>query len=159
MTMTESEIIVTVSCIIDFDNTQVWLRLFSLNLNACKVMMVFFKIWPDNIKKALITLQALRLKLKVLMKLVYRRYRWCSLLKRFFPILLSWLRKDCRNSAVGKKWVFVGKKMHHASTGRVSPGEIVVKTMGTAVQSCSYRRAIFVGDGARVAWERFRFPH
>ena len=32
-------------------------------LTACKVMMVFFKIWPENIKKALITLQALRFKL------------------------------------------------------------------------------------------------
>lgn len=45
------------NCIIDFDDIQVWLRLFSLNLNACKDLMVFFKnwikIWPEDIKKGL----------------------------------------------------------------------------------------------------------
>ena len=35
-----------------------------MNLKACKVMMVFFKLWPENIKKDFIILQALRLKLK-----------------------------------------------------------------------------------------------
>ena len=35
---------------------------FGLNLNACKDMEVFFKIWPENIKKAFATLQALRFK-------------------------------------------------------------------------------------------------
>ena len=28
-----------------------------MNFSVCKVMMVFFKIWPENIKKELITLQ------------------------------------------------------------------------------------------------------
>ena len=50
MKLTESEKIVLVSCIIDFDDIQVWLSMFSSNINACKVMMVFFKIWPENIK-------------------------------------------------------------------------------------------------------------
>ena len=53
--MTESEKIVVVRCLINFDNIQGWLRLFSLNLNACKVIMVSSKIWPKNIKKAFIT--------------------------------------------------------------------------------------------------------
>ena len=33
---------------------------------ACKVMMVFFTLWPENIKKAFITLQTLRFKLNCL---------------------------------------------------------------------------------------------
>jgi hypothetical protein len=53
-----SQKIVLVSCIIDLKDIQVWLRQFSLNLNVCKVMMVFFKIWPDKIKKVIIPLQA-----------------------------------------------------------------------------------------------------
>ena len=36
MKMTESGKIVLVSCIVDFDDMQAWLRLFSLNLHACK---------------------------------------------------------------------------------------------------------------------------
>ena len=43
MKMSESGKIVLVSCIIDFDDVQLWLRLLSLNLNACKVMMAFLK--------------------------------------------------------------------------------------------------------------------
>ena len=38
MKMAESEKIVLVSCIVDFGDIQVWLRRFTLNLNACKVM-------------------------------------------------------------------------------------------------------------------------
>ena len=41
MKMAESEKIALVSFIIDFDDIQVRLRLFSLNLNACKVMKAF----------------------------------------------------------------------------------------------------------------------
>ena len=48
---------------IDFDDAQVSLRQFSLSLNDYQVMMGFFKFWPENIKKAAITLQTLRLKL------------------------------------------------------------------------------------------------
>jgi hypothetical protein len=40
-----------------------WLKLFSLNFNTCKVMIVFFKNWPENFKNTLITLQALRFKM------------------------------------------------------------------------------------------------
>ncbi len=66
MKIAESEKIVLASCIIEFKDIQVWLRHFSLNLNACRVMTVFFKIWPENLKKTVITLQALRFKLKCL---------------------------------------------------------------------------------------------
>ena len=54
MKMAESEKIVLESCIIDFDYMQVSFKLrhFSLSLNACKVMMVFFNFWSENIKKA-----------------------------------------------------------------------------------------------------------
>ena len=53
MKMKEYEKIVVVSCIIDSDDVQVWLRLLSLSLDAYNVMMVFSKIWPENIKKVL----------------------------------------------------------------------------------------------------------
>ena len=46
--MAESEKIVLVRCVIDFDNRHVSLRLFSLSLKACKVMTVFFKFWPEK---------------------------------------------------------------------------------------------------------------
>ena len=86
MKMAKYTKLVLVSCIINVDDIQVSLRLFSLSLNACKVitfyllshstgddqavlpapqehMMVFFKFWPESMKKASITLQALRTKL------------------------------------------------------------------------------------------------
>ncbi len=50
MKMTESRKIVLVSCIIDFREEQVCLRVFSLNLNAYRVMMEFL-IFPGQILK------------------------------------------------------------------------------------------------------------
>ena len=50
MMMTKPEKIVLVGCIIDFNNIQVWLRQFSLSLNACQVMEVFFNIWLAGIE-------------------------------------------------------------------------------------------------------------
>ena len=44
--MAEMEKFVLVSCIINFDDVQVWLRLFSLSLNACKVMEAFWYFRP-----------------------------------------------------------------------------------------------------------------
>ncbi len=66
MKVAESEIIVLANCILDFKDIQVWLRHFSLNLNACRVMTVFFKIPGQILKKSVITLQALWFKLKCL---------------------------------------------------------------------------------------------
>ena len=66
MKMAEAEQSVVVSCIVDFDDVQVWLRRFTLNLNACKDMKVFFKIWPENVKNAFIPLPAFRFKLMCL---------------------------------------------------------------------------------------------
>ncbi len=51
MKVAESEKIVLASCIIGFKDIHVWLRHFSLNLNACKVMTVFFKIPGEILKK------------------------------------------------------------------------------------------------------------
>ena len=45
---------VLVSCIIDFDDAQLCLRQFCLNLNICKVMTIFFKFWPKKIRKTVI---------------------------------------------------------------------------------------------------------
>ena len=60
---------VLASCIIDFDDIQqLCLRQFCLNLNICKVMTIFFKFWPKKIRKTVITLQILRFKQTVLVK-------------------------------------------------------------------------------------------
>ena len=68
-----------------------------MNLNACKVMMVFItesqclqsydglKIWPDNIKKALITLQSLRFKLNRLNETCISSKSMMQLTKTIFP--------------------------------------------------------------------------
>ena len=53
---------VLVSCIIDFDEIQLWLRQFCLNLNIYKVMAIFFKFWLKKIRKTVIILQILRFK-------------------------------------------------------------------------------------------------
>ncbi len=50
MKIAESEKIVLASCMIEFKDIQVWLRHFSLNRNACRVMTVFFKIRPEILK-------------------------------------------------------------------------------------------------------------
>ncbi len=46
----ESRKIVLVRCMIDFKDIRIWLRVFSLNLNAYGVMMKFFKIlsWKNQ---------------------------------------------------------------------------------------------------------------
>ena len=64
--MAESAKIVLVSCIIDFDGIKVLLRLLSLSLNACKFMEAFLIFSCQNLKKTIITLQALRLELSYL---------------------------------------------------------------------------------------------
>ena len=51
-----------VSCIIDFNDIQLCLRQFCLNLNICKVMTIFFKFWPKKIRKTVTTWQILRFK-------------------------------------------------------------------------------------------------
>ena len=38
---------VLVSCILDFDDIQLYLRESCLNLNICKVMTILFKFWPN----------------------------------------------------------------------------------------------------------------
>lgn len=48
MKTAESRKLVLGSCIIDFDEIQVQLMVLSLNLNICKVMLVFLKFWPTH---------------------------------------------------------------------------------------------------------------
>ena len=49
-------------CIIVFKDYKTWLIMCSFSLNACKVMIIFSTIRPENFKRAIfiITLQALR---------------------------------------------------------------------------------------------------
>ena len=89
-----------VSCIVDFDDIQLWLRQFFLNLNICKGMTVLLIFLGQNFKKIVVTcslkLQILRFKQNCL------RQSWISsksimqLTTTFFP-----------NSAIfiEKKWV------------------------------------------------------
>ena len=51
---------VLVSCINDFDDIQLCLIQFCLNINICKVMTIFFKFWPKKIRKTVITYQIFR---------------------------------------------------------------------------------------------------
>ena len=62
MKMAELGKAVLESCIIDFDDIQLCLRQFCLNLNICKIMTDFFKFWPKKIRHTVITLQILRFK-------------------------------------------------------------------------------------------------
>ena len=62
MKMSEFWKMILVSCIIDFDDIQLWLRQFCLNLNICKVMTVFLIFLGQNLKKIVIPLQILRFK-------------------------------------------------------------------------------------------------
>ena len=67
-----------VSCIVDFDDIQLCLRQFCLMLNICKVMTIFFKVWPKKIRKPVITLQILIFKQNFLiqrLEIEYRRNR------------------------------------------------------------------------------------
>ena len=61
--MAESEKNVLVNCIIDFDNIQVWLRRYCLNLNACKDVKAFLRFSGQILKKTIITFLAMRFKL------------------------------------------------------------------------------------------------
>ena len=73
--------------------------------------MVFFKIWPENIKKAFITLQELTFKLNCLNQTCISLKSIMQLTTTFFSDSAIFIeKKDCRKSAVGKKRIFVGKK-------------------------------------------------
>ena len=72
--------------------------------------MVFFKIWPENIMKAVITFHALRFKLNGFNQTCISSKSIMQLTKTIFFILPSSLRKDCRKSAVGKSELLWQKK-------------------------------------------------
>ena len=85
MKVAESEKIVLESCIIDFDYTQVSLRLFSLSLNACKVMEAVLIFSLQNLKKTIITLQALKIKLTSLTETCISSKSIMQLTETIFP--------------------------------------------------------------------------
>ena len=96
--------------------------------------MVFFKIWPENIKKAFITLQALRFKLNSLnqtsispqsTRMIMQLTKTIS-----FDSVTFIAKKTIENLLWAKKVSFCGqKKMHHRRTGAIRASE--------AVESCS----------------------
>ena len=82
------------------------------------VMKVFFKIWPENIKKAIITLQALIFKLNMLNETCISSKSIMQLTKTIFPDSAN----DCHLHWWAKSdWFYVGKKkMHHPTTAGVT---------------------------------------
>ncbi len=91
MKVAESGQIVSVNCSIHFKDKQVWVRQFSLNLNANKVM-VFFKIWPENFNKTR-TLQALRFKLNCLNQTCISLESIMQFTKTIFPDSSTFIEK------------------------------------------------------------------
>ena len=83
-----------VSYIIDFDDIQLCLRHFCLNLNICKIMTTFFKFWPKKIRKSGITLQRLRFKQNC------PSQSWIS-----SKSIMQLTKSIFENSAIEKKWV------------------------------------------------------
>ncbi len=110
MKIAESGKIVVVSCIIDFKDIQVWLRQFSLNLNAYKVMMVFFKIWPENLKKTIITLKALRFKLNCLNQTCISLKSIMQLTKTIFPDSAIFFEKKRVENRLWRKSEYLWRK-------------------------------------------------
>ncbi len=95
MKMAESEKIVLASCILDFKDIQVWLRHFSLNLNACRVMTVFYEI-PGQIFKT-------RFKLKCLNQTCISLKSSMQLARTIFLILPSSMRLWPKSEFCGQK--------------------------------------------------------
>ncbi len=106
----ESGKIGLVRCIIDFKDIQVWLGQFSLNLNACKVMMVFFKILPENLKNTVITLQALRFKLNCLNQTCISLKSIMQLTKTIFPDSAIFIDKKRVENRLWRKSGFLWRK-------------------------------------------------
>jgi hypothetical protein len=62
-------------------------------LVSCRVMMVFFKIWPENFKKTIITLLALRFKLNSLNQTCVSLKSRMQLAKTIFPDSATFIEK------------------------------------------------------------------
>ena len=104
MKMTESGKIILVSCIIDFNDVQISLRRFGLNVNAFRFMMAFLKIWPDNSKKAFITLQAFTFRPKRLNETCTSLKSIMQLTRTIFPDSAIFIEKKLLEwSCMGKK--------------------------------------------------------
>ena len=113
---------VLVSCIIDFDDIQLCLRQFCLNLNICKVMTIFFKFWPKKIRKTVITLQILKFKQNGLSQSWISSKSIMQLTKTIFQNSAIFIEKKCiENRLWGKSAFFWGKRInssrYHAMLG------------------------------------------
>ena len=110
MSMAESGKIVLVSCIIDFDDIQVCLRLFSLTFNACKVMKAFFIFSGQIFKKTIITLQTWRFKLKSLNQTYISSKSIMQLTKTIFSDSVIFIEKKRVEIQLWQNVNFGGKK-------------------------------------------------
>ena len=113
MTMTELGQDVLVSCIIDFDDIPLCLRQFCLNLNICKVMTIFFKVWPKKIRKTVITLQILRFKRNWLSQSWISSKSIMELTKSLFQNSVIFIEKKwVENQLWGKSAFLLGKRIN-----------------------------------------------
>ena len=105
---------VLVRCIIDFDDIQLWLRQFCLNINICKVKTAFLIFLGQNLKKIVITLQILRFKQTCLSQSWISLKSIMQLTNTFFPNSAIFIEKKwVENRLWGKSAFLWGKKMYH----------------------------------------------
>ena len=104
---------VLVSCIIDFDDIQLWLRQFCLKLNICKVLTVFFKFWPKKIRKTVVTLQIFRFKQNCLSQSWISSKSIMQLTKTIFQNSAIFIEKKwVENRLWGKSGFLWGKRIY-----------------------------------------------
>ena len=96
---------------------------FSLSLNSCKVMMIFFKIWPENIKKAAKIMQLLATFEQRQTSERRGALCWKVLSMQGFSGGISALQWSCRGSAAESAPYSdpFPSKMFHATIGRAWP--------------------------------------
>ena len=110
MKIAESEKMVLVSYIIDFNDwlQKIRLRLYSLNLNACKFMKAFLIFSGQIDKKTITILQALRFKLNRLHQICISSKSMMQLTKTIFPDSAIFLEKKSVENRVWQKKNFCG---------------------------------------------------
>ena len=115
----------------------------------CKVMMVFFKIWPEKFKKPIITLQVLRFKLKCL-------NQTCLSLKSIMllsPDSASFIEKKRVENRLWRKSEFLWRKKNISFPGfRLGVQRFRVQSF--KVQGAGFEGSMFRGSGYRVQSSR-----
>jgi len=91
--MAESGKIFLVSCIIDFNDVQVSLRRFGLNVNACRVIKAFFELSGQIFKKAIINLKAFTFSPKRLNEICTSLKSIMQLTRMIFPDSVIFIEK------------------------------------------------------------------